>query len=273
MKKYLMLTNEEIKRSSKLYLIVVGALIVLELLSVVVKTMLYERSIETFMRMNQASELEAVNSYGTFSFAAATSIFDYIMMIGVAYIVVLALQIWYREWIGESKHIYRLLLLPGSRVSIYFAKLTTVLLVTVSLIGLQWLTVVASYGLFDWLLPESHKFPTGLISDGGLLQIFYSMNIEDVFILLMMSCAVINLLFFIVLIERTFRKTRAMIQLIAEAMILILPFGLVMYITEGPLSGLLLRIEYVTLYLVLLSIGFFYVGFRSIRLVQNKLSV
>ena len=154
MKKYLMLTNEEIKRSSKLYLIVVGALIVLELLSVVVKTMLYERSIETFMRMNQASELEAVNSYGTFSFAAATSIFDYIMMIGVAYILVLALQIWYREWIGESKHIYRLLLLPGSRVSIYFAKLTTVLLVTVSLIGLQWLTVVASYGLFDWLSPQ-----------------------------------------------------------------------------------------------------------------------
>ncbi len=64
MKQYIQLTNEEIKRSFKLYMIVVLAMVAIELVSVVAQVMLHEQNIKNFMENNRATLSEALQQIG-----------------------------------------------------------------------------------------------------------------------------------------------------------------------------------------------------------------
>ncbi|WP_054708016.1 hypothetical protein [Bacillus sp. JCM 19041] len=48
------------------------------------------------------------------------------IMLSVAVLLIYMLLIWYRDWFGKNTVIYRLLMLPANRASLYFAKLITI---------------------------------------------------------------------------------------------------------------------------------------------------
>ena len=166
MKQYLMLTNEELKRSWKMIVSVVLAMASIEILIIVGRVIYHERQVKEYMSYAKLSESDAIETIGKLSFEQASSYFSYIILFGVALVLLYAVQIWYRDWLGESKYIYRLLLLPGSRAKIFFAKWTSLALVIISFIGLQWAVIQFSYVVFNWLIKDDYRTASlGLSSD------------------------------------------------------------------------------------------------------------
>ena len=70
-------------------------------------------------------------------------------------ILVYSAMIWSKEWSTKGSFIYRLLMLPGSRFSVYLSKLLTMLIITFFLQGVQVIGVFLNYTLSKLFIPES----------------------------------------------------------------------------------------------------------------------
>ena len=73
-------------------------------------------------------------------------------------ILVYAAVIWSREWSSKGSFIYRLLMLPGSRFGIYWAKLLTILVITFFLQAVQVVGVFLNYYLTSFFIPEFAQY-------------------------------------------------------------------------------------------------------------------
>ena len=61
--------------------------------------------------------------------------------------------IWYRDWAGKSTFAYRLLMLPTSRMNLFWSKLTAIMLFVLGLIALQLVLLPVLIGLYGWRIP------------------------------------------------------------------------------------------------------------------------
>ena len=91
---------------------------------------------------------------------------------GVA-ILVYSAVIWSTEWSTKGSFIYRLLMLPGSRFSVYLSKLLTMLIITFFLQGVQVIGVFLNYTLSKLFIPslDSHNVtPWSLLTNSIVMQ-------------------------------------------------------------------------------------------------------
>ncbi len=88
MKQYIQLTNEEIKRSFKIYVIFVLVMAAIELVSVVVNVKLHERRVEDYLKSNVVTLYEALNEVGKISFVDTTTFYSYATMVGMALVLI-----------------------------------------------------------------------------------------------------------------------------------------------------------------------------------------
>lgn len=271
MKQYIQLTNEEIKRSFKLYVIAVLVMAAIELVSVVAQVMYHERKVENFMELNRVSVAEALKQIDTLGYSEASSFFSYMTLIGMAIVVIYAIQIWYRDWLGETKYIYRLLMLPGSRASIFFSKLTTVFLIIVSFIGIQWCVMQLGFYLFDWLIQPEYQNQIDLSPVQNVMSEFYTTNLIDMGIILAISLFIVSFIFLLILIERSFRKGKAVVKIGLEIFIAILiAYITVLFLDE---TRILLETEELILTIGISLLYFMYIIWKSLRLLQQKVTV
>ncbi|MDW2885932.1 hypothetical protein [Exiguobacterium artemiae] len=269
MKQYLMLTNEELKRSWKMIVSVILAMAGIEILTVVGRVIYHERQVREYMSYAKVSESEAIRTIGKLSFEQASSYFSYIILIGIVLVILYAVQIWYRDWFGESKYIYRILLLPGSRAKIFFAKFTSLALVIISFIGLQWVVIQLSYVIFNWLIKEDYRASSFDISMA--LKQLYTMNVIDLFFILLLSLFIVSVLFMLVLVERSYRKAKGLIFVILEiAFLLLITVGSV-YVIEK--LDIFLSQEISAIMLAIFVLYFAYTIWKSLRLLKWKISV
>lgn len=271
MKQYIQLTNEEIKRSFKLYMIVVLVMAVIELASIVAQVMYHERKVENFMELNRVSVAEALKQIDTLGYSEASSFFSYMTLIGMAIVVIYAIQIWYRDWLGETKYIYRLLMLPGNRASIFFSKLTTVFLIIVSFIGIQWCVLQSGFYLFDWLIQPEYQNRSDLSPVRNVMNDFYTMNLIDLGIILAISLFIVSFIFLLILIERSFRKGKAVVKIGLEIFIaMLIAYITVLFLDE---TRILLETEELMLTIGISLLYFMYIIWKSLRLLQQKITV
>jgi len=272
MKRLLLLTNEELKRSTKLLVLLISGLIVAEIASLLYQIYDYQHSVEATMRIEQISELDAIEQGGgPLLFAQATNFYDSIIVLAMGMIVLFAFWIWYRDWMGETKYIYRLLLLPGSRRAIVASKMTTLLLVVASLIGIQWVLLLLSRTLYLWLLPDAQQVTASINEYSFYMKLFYTMYPSDILFILLMTFIVISFVFMTVLLERSFRKSKAFL-LVGLTGIALIAGWIVIGVTLSAISNDLsqLHMQFYLGYVVLLTL---YVSYKNLRLVQTRLSV
>ncbi len=269
MKQYLMLTNEELKRSWKMIVSVVLALASIEILTVVGRVIYHERQIKEYMSYSKLTESEALRSFGKLSFGLASVYFGYIVLVGIVLVILYAVQIWYRDWFGESKYIYRLLLLPGSRAKIFFAKFTSLALVIISFIGLQWVVIQLSYAIFNWLIKDDYR--TSSFNIPIELNQLYTMNLIDTLILVVLALFIVSFLFMLVLLERSYRKVKGLLFIVLEvvAFFIIMVGG--MYVIEK--LDFFLSQEISAIMLAIFVLYFVYTIWKSLRLLKWKISV
>ncbi|MDO4873027.1 MAG: hypothetical protein Q3964_02905 [Carnobacterium sp.] len=91
---------------------------------------------------------------------------------GVA-ILVYSAVIWSTEWSTKGSFIYRLLMLPGSRFSVYLSKLLTMLIITFFLQGVQVIGVFLNYTLSKLFIPSldsHHVTPWSLVTNSTVMK-------------------------------------------------------------------------------------------------------
>ncbi|WP_393965281.1 hypothetical protein [Exiguobacterium sp. S22-S28] len=269
MKQYLMLTNEELKRSWKMIVSVILAMASIEILTIVGRVIYQERQVRNYMSNAKVTESEALRSFGKLSFEQASSYFSYIVLIGVVLVILYAVQIWYRDWLGESKYIYRLLLLPGSRAKIFFAKFTSLALVIISFIGVQWVVIQLSYAVFNWLIKDDYR--TSSFNVPIELKQLYTMNVIDMLIFVILSLFIVSFLFMLVLLERSYRKVKGLLFIVLEVVAFFIITVGGMYVIEK--LDFFLSQEISAIMVAIFVLYFAYTIWRSLRLLKWKISV
>lgn len=79
----------------------------------------------------------------------------YLSLMGITvFLIFFAVYLWTREWRGKASFIYRLWMIPGNRMQIYFAKLSTVVIVLLLLQLTQVGVVALQMVLTTWRFPQ-----------------------------------------------------------------------------------------------------------------------
>lgn len=207
MKNYLKLVNFEISRFFKLYLILIGLTIVCQLIGVIRVSKGYMDLAEKVMDKNQLSVSRFIEQYGTFSFQRFVYSEWFLMSIyiGIAILIIYVFLIWYRDWLGKNSFIYRLLMLPTERITIYFAKLTAIMLLLLGLITLQRLLVLIEIQIVNSIVPADFRTYSYGISNIDIFVLLYPNTFTEFILIYGIGLIFVAVLFTAILFERSYR--------------------------------------------------------------------
>ncbi|WP_117161707.1 hypothetical protein [Paraliobacillus sp. X-1268] len=209
MKNYLKLVNFEFNRVVKLFAVLLGLTFVAQMAGVFFQSrkyldqaneQIYELMIpkEQFLAdFGQMSFIDVVNSLwflGPIALCAA----------GVGFYIFL---IWYRDWFGKNTFIYRLLMLPTTRLNILYAKLTVILTMTLGLVAFQLIILPIEMMLHKGMVTDEFRLDmslTEILASTGL-NIIIPQSLTQFFIHYGSGIMAVSVLFTAILLERSFK--------------------------------------------------------------------
>ena len=147
--------------------------------------------------------------YGKFDFNQFISSFWFAVPILMCFTILMLyiFVIWYREWFGKSSFIYRLLMLPTARITVYTAKLCTILLYTFGLLAWQIVLVVIERIVAKALIPatlySNESNFSAYLADP--LNIVVPITFTEFLLLYGFGIIIVVVLFTAILFERSYR--------------------------------------------------------------------
>ncbi|SFB44326.1 hypothetical protein SAMN05216312_108139 [Cohnella sp. OV330] len=148
----------------------------------------------------------------TYSFADVIgnvqSGFALAVVLPLAALLAYVLLIWYRDWFGRHPFAFRLLMVPGGRISLYFAKLTAILLFIFSM--LAWQLVAMAILKLEYavvtpeLLKESSRFTDAMYAS-EIFKLLLPLRFTQFLINYGMGLLAVMLVFAGILLERSYR--------------------------------------------------------------------
>jgi len=208
MKNYLQLVNFEINRFFKLYLILIGLTIVSQLSGAMIVSKIYMKNAKQMMAKRQFSMNQYIEEYGTFSFGQFTYSEWFLLPIFfcIAILIIYVFFIWYRDWFGKNTFIYRLLMLPLERITIYFAKLTTIMLLVLGLIALQIMFILLGKQIVNSIIPIEFQSSFSIYDNYGIemLSWLYPNTFTEFVLIYAVGLISVAVLFTAILIERSY---------------------------------------------------------------------
>ncbi|MEX2460497.1 MAG: hypothetical protein WD469_04240 [Paenibacillaceae bacterium] len=211
MNRYWKLLHWEINRFSKFYAVLMLITLLSQLAGVVLFANEYMNNTHNTMKKDHLSMTEYVANFGRVSLENhGTSNLWFMAPIALCAGVLLlyVFLIWYREWFGKNTFIYRLLMLPTSRMNVYLAKMTAILLFVLGLIAFQLFMLPLQMIVFNTIIPSGLRESISLIA---MIQMspYLSMLIPKYFIefILYYSTGLMGVIvvFTAILLERSFR--------------------------------------------------------------------
>ncbi|KQL40069.1 hypothetical protein AN960_08920 [Bacillus sp. FJAT-25509] len=280
MNRYLKLVNFEVNRFFKLY---IGLLIIVAI-SQFVSLFLVKSS---YMKMandaNYASSMKATeefiasNGLLSFNHVANHALFIGPIVISIALMMFYVFIIWYRDYFGKNTFIYRLFMLPTSRMTIYFAKATTILIMVLSLLAFQLILIPIEIKVFQQIVPSEllGKMSTiDLFRSTTIFTMILPSNFMDFIFRYLIGMGLVFALFTFILLERSYRWKGivfGILYVIAIAGVLLIPAFIESYLFGDDFSFYPSEVFYMELGLITIiitgSILF------SKYLLKNKVSV
>ncbi|WP_077619852.1 hypothetical protein [Bacillus sinesaloumensis] len=231
MNRYLKLVNFEFTRFFKLYLVLIGITIFLQVVGIIVDSRIYVGRANKAIYEDLLTVSDFISQYGKMSFYhfASTGWFIGSMMFCGAVLLIYVFFIWYRDWFGKNTFSYRLLVLPTARLNIYLAKATTILLFILGLLALQLLLIPVEQKVLQWLVPEEFLQTLTLqeITNLYYLEILFPNSFVDFILYYGTGMAAVCVAFTAVLFERSYR--------IKGIFLGVLYVGLSLLVAIGPL--------------------------------------
>ncbi|MDW7615974.1 hypothetical protein SC499_14870 [Peribacillus simplex] len=157
MMRYLKLVNFEINRFSKIYISLLLITLVSQFAGVIIVTKSLLNDASKIMSDEKLSEAAYISKYLGIDFTDITNTLWFIGPIALSAVALIfyIFLIWYRDWFGKNTFIYRLLMLPTSRLSIYLSKASAIFLMVLGLIAFQIIILPMENALFNSYVPES----------------------------------------------------------------------------------------------------------------------
>lgn len=171
MMRYLKLTNFELNRFFKIYVVLIGITLITQLIGVVFISNNYIGDIEELISAGNTIE-QAIKDWGIFSFSAISRSLWFTAPISLCVVTLLiyVFFIWYRDWFGKNTFAYRLLMLPTARINVFFAKASAIFLMVLGLVAIQLIFIMIENEVMKLIVPSQ------LREDLTLNEILYSFD-------------------------------------------------------------------------------------------------
>ncbi|WP_232733100.1 hypothetical protein [Lysinibacillus xylanilyticus] len=168
----------------------------------------YMNGADQVMYKNQLSMSQYTEEYGIFSFDqfVGSEWFMLPIFFSIAVLTIYVFFIWYRDWFGKNTFIYRLLMLPTERITIYFSKLMTIMLLVLGLVTLQILLFPIEIQIINSNIPtdlQSH-FSIYDFDSLEMLDWVYPNTLTEFSLIYGVGLTFVAVLFTAVLIERSY---------------------------------------------------------------------
>lgn len=208
MNHFVKLVNFEVKRFWKLFCTLLAVVVVAQIVGAIVTSMQYMGNAKEIMRLKQLMENEYVRDYGPYSMNnfLFSGYFILSVFFAAAILIIYVFFVWYRDWLGKSSFIYRLLMVPTDRLNVYFAKLTTILLFVFLLVGMQIVLLEVVQQIIQWIIPEQLWAEQGMFtySTNDVLGILYPQTVLLFVLTYGIGATTVAVVFTAILMERSY---------------------------------------------------------------------
>lgn len=209
---YLKLLHHELTRVRRFYLFTLILILTAQTAGLLMYANNVNRDFEnTAFRGTIVTEAEYARDYGFASLYKYTENSIWFLApiaLAAAAMGIYILVIWYRDWFGRNPFVYRLLTLPVSRMNIFWAKLSTVLLLVLGLIGFEMLTLPLQRGLLASQVSDALRADHSLadtVMHHPLLKIVAPVHFSDFLFFYGVGATAVTVIFTAVLLERSYR--------------------------------------------------------------------
>lgn len=230
MNHYIKLVNFEVKRFSKLFLSLIIAVVAAQITGAIITSLHYVDNAEKTMLREQMAVSDYIQNYGAYSMQnfLFSEYFILSVVFAAALLMIYVFFIWYRDWLGKSSVIYRLLMLPTARLNVYFAKFTTILLFVFGLLGIQIILLEVVKQIIRSIVPEQLRLDQGIIYmySSDVLEILYPNSPLQFIFYYVLGAALIAIIFTAVLFERSYQLKGiffALIYIVISVIVIMLP--------------------------------------------------
>ncbi|WP_404451031.1 hypothetical protein LG329_11865 [Virgibacillus necropolis] len=210
MKSYLKLVNFEFNRSVKIFVVLLGITLVAQIAGVIVLSKKYLGIANEKIYEELMSKAEFLSQFGQMSFLhiIRSTWFLGPIALCVAAVAFYIFLIWYRDWFGKNTFIYRLLMLPTTRLNVFFAKITNILLMTFGFVAFQLILIPIESTILKWMVPSGFRMDMSvenITTSLPQLNIIVPNNILEFILYYGAGFMVVSILFTAILFERSFR--------------------------------------------------------------------
>lgn len=241
MKNYLKLVNFEFNRVAKLFAVLLSFTFIVQVIGVIVESKSYLNMADKKIYEELMPKAQFLESFGQMSFLQIIRSVWFlgpiaICIAGVGFYIFL---IWYRDWLGKNTFIYRLLMLPTTRLNIFYAKITTILIMTFGLVAFQLLLLPVEILVMKTMVPEEFRRDMGvgeLLTNMPELSIILPGSFVELILYYGTGLLVVSVIFTAILMERSFRWKgifAGLIYIAIASVIFILPLLLQQFVLNG----------------------------------------
>ena len=221
----------EINRFMKLYIALLAVIFIIQLGTVLFEASSYMALVKEVTKGGRASPEQFLNEYWSFSLVDVIYALGFLIPIalGAVSVIIYLFFIWYRDWFARNTFIYRLLMLPVNRMTIYFAKLATIIVSILGLISAQLVYLVIYKQIVKWIVPIVYRtdMKTSLLVASSDLSVLIPTHFSLFLIIYGLGTLFIIVLFTVILLERSFKLVGLLLGIIYTSFaigLFILPF-------------------------------------------------
>lgn len=251
--RFLKLVNFELNRFRKIYVTLLLLTLLSQIAGVLRSTKGYLNDAYEIINLEKLTEKAYVLENGGFTFSHITGTLLFLGPIALSAVALIfyIFLIWYRDWFGKNTFVYRLLMMPTSRMSVYLSKATAIFLMVLGLVAFQLMILPLENTIFEWMIPETFLNYSmtidSIINSNSLLRIIIPGTFSGFLINYGMGLMIMFILFAIILFERSYRIKgivmgilyAAAVSALFVAPLMAMAYG-VIYLYSGEIVGVLL---------------------------------
>jgi hypothetical protein len=269
MKNYVKLVNFEVNRIAKLFAVLLGITFVVQMIGAFVESTKFVNRANENIYEEMMSKAQFIETFGHMSFLEIVRSVWFVGPIAlcIAGVGIYIFFIWYRDWLGKNTFIYRLLMLPTSRLSIFFAKITTILIMTLGLVAVQLIIMPIEMLVMKGVVPDEFRADMGVqevLSSLPELLIIIPSSMTELILTYGAGLLAVSILFTAILMERSFRWkgiVAGLIYSIIAVVVLILPLLLQEFVLNGFFYPIELLVLEIVMGLIVLAASIMMSGF------------
>ncbi len=209
MNRFFKLVNMELNRFSKILLGMIIGVFIIQVAGLIFEAKMYMSQANESLMSGVSKEvfIEEHGFYGM-SHYVDSIIFNGPIALCIGAIFLYIFLIWYRDWSGKGSFIYRLLMIPTSRMNIYFSKLTAIMLLVFSLVSIQLVFLLIESKILEWFISPDYLKELSiinLIKGSVFIQVILPPTFTQFILYYGAGFVALTILFTAILLERSFK--------------------------------------------------------------------